>query len=194
MYGGNASVAFGSDTLIKIDMNRDTTIGGIVYQYGKYNRIKDDTITVTGANGLQLSCLGPVNYLVVISDNGIPMNLVADDDGIPDDPPDTVGGLAAERHPPVAAVAMSVFPNPFNPCVNVFYALPARVNGLFRIYNTAGQCLFSSTLSGASRGIRGSIRWDGKNNKGMAQAAGCYLARLTTSNGKALTQKLMMLK
>jgi hypothetical protein len=194
IYGGTDWVAHGGDTLIKKDWSRDTVIGGITYQNGKYNKIEDDTIQVAGGAGILLEVMGCINYVVAISADGIPMDLVADDDGVPDDPPDTLIMAAGKAAKPVTAIALSAFPNPFNPSVNIAYALPGQAGGLYEIYNTSGQCVFSQALHANGGGVRGRIVWNGRNLRGAPVASGLYIGRLTASNGKTLMQKMLLIR
>jgi pimeloyl-ACP methyl ester carboxylesterase len=75
IYGGSGSVVFANDTIVQVNMSN--------YEASKNNFVKTYTVTVSGGAGLTLSMFGPINYLVVISSEGVGMDEVADDGGLP---------------------------------------------------------------------------------------------------------------
>ena len=192
LYGGTDWVACGSDTLIKKDLTRDTTIGGALIHQGKYNKIRDDTIIVSGGAGIRLTVSGCINYLVVISSQGIPMDLAAADDGTPDDAASVERTITASAEH--ALPCLSAFPNPFNPAVTITYAVSPNQSGSCRIYSADGRVVFMRQIPSSYSGGRGVIQWNGRDMRGMPLAAGFYFGKLALQGGKTLTQRLLLLK
>ncbi len=87
---------------------------------------------------------------------------------------------------------VSCYPNPFNPEVNIAFYLQQTEMIDLTIYNIRGQkvrTLFTGVMSGGDH----SCLWDGRDEKGIAQANGVYYYRLQTA-GKTLSGKMVMLK
>ncbi|MBL8025104.1 MAG: hypothetical protein JNL74_01765, partial [Fibrobacteres bacterium] len=78
-YGAADSLWYGTETLLA--------------DGAKPNAFVTDTITVTGTDGMTLKVKGALNYVVIIPNEGIDINLVADDNGImpPFTTPDETG-------------------------------------------------------------------------------------------------------
>lgn len=145
---------------------------------GTANGITIDTITVSGGFA-DFTVNGPINYLVMISSQGININTVADD-GIDYVPPSSVAdGPEATSATP----ALSASPIPFNPVVTIRYALP-DARGLLCIYTPAGRLVRSWAVQG-----RGSLAWDGR---GMT--SGLYIARLVVPGSSTVCIRLLLLK
>lgn len=157
------------------------------------NTIKDDTITITGDSGVTFNVYGPICYMVMISNEGIDINSVADDNGVKVllAPP----GVDAEKAPEtVARMELDAYPNPFNPTVTVHVALLPRTQALYRIYNMKGQLLFQQALSSGPFGMRRAFAWDGRDLKGRVAPSGFYIGQLIANTNKRMTHKLMLLK
>jgi hypothetical protein len=113
-WGGDSPiwVAFGSDTLFK-------------HPAGKINYRETDTITVTGGNGLALNINGAMNYLVLMSGDGVNIDAVADDETLFTVPG---SGSAIEEgvrnDDPGISATLTATPNPFNPALTI--TLPSR--------------------------------------------------------------------
>lgn len=96
--GGNDSVWNGSDI--------------ILHHEGVSNLIGKDTVSVTGGNGLQLSVFGRINYIVIISKEGIDIDAVADDQG---DVVPVYTEQEGNTEIPQTSFSFNASPNPFNP-------------------------------------------------------------------------------
>ena len=94
--------------------------------------------------------------------------------------------------PPALTIAVSNYPNPFNPTTTIRYTVPKDGNVNICIYNTRGQLV--TTLVNERKG-KGSytIVWNGKDNNGNKVSSGIYFTRIIT-DGKSLTTKMLMLK
>ena len=102
-----------------------------------------------------------------------------------DDPDDPVA-------PKVTGVAMSVYPNPFNPETTIALSIPDNQPVTLTIYNVRGQLI--RTLLDNDKVESGSgIVWNGHDDNGKPVSSGIYFARLTTSNGHAI-RKMALIK
>ncbi len=93
---------------------------------------------------------------------------------------------------PPEAIAVSVYPNPFNPQTTISYELP--VSGLVRvgIYNVKGQKVKTLYHGWQAQGTQ-SLIWNGLDEGGSLVGSGVYFAHLE-QNGRSTTVKLMLLK
>ncbi len=82
---------------------------------------------------------------------------------------------------------LSFFPNPANPSTVVSFLLPGPENVNLSIYNLHGQ-LITTLINGMIHSGLHSIHWDASN-----EAAGIYLARLSTNQAHTL-MKIIVLK
>jgi len=99
-------------------------------------------------------------------------------------------GLPGEALPP--ALALTAYPNPFNPQVTLRFALPAAGPLRLSIHDLAGRCV-RELLDGVQPAGPQLQRWDGRDAAGRALPAGVYLARLATPAGSA-SRRLVLLK
>ena len=154
----------GTDTLIK--------------HAGQNNLIKDVRVAVTGGQGLVLRVKGPLNYIVVISDQGIDMNVVSDDGY------NNPNGLSVEDEPAVAETeSVEISPNPFNPAVSISFRGIRNVGSL-KIYDSRGAMVADLT----SRVRNQSVLWNASSN-----ASGLYIAVLNLEK-RQLTRTLLLVK
>jgi len=90
-------------------------------------------------------------------------------------------------------VLHAAYPNPFNPSTHIKLDM-AKDGGrlVLNVYNTLGeriQTLYNGTLS---RGVH-TFTWNGKNDRGAAQASGVYILR--AQSGKQIrTQKMLLVR
>jgi hypothetical protein len=84
------------------------------------------------------------------------------------------------------------FPNPFNPETNIKYALAEGSQVELRIYNMVGQVIRTLVSERQAAG-RYTIRWDGKDDRGLSVSSGIYFYRLTSEKFSDV-KKLMLLK
>lgn len=89
-------------------------------------------------------------------------------------------------------VALSVYPNPFNPETTIRYQIPAAGNTMLEIYNIKGQKVRSLMEMNQSEGEH-SITWNGTDDSGRKLSSGVYLLRLR-GNGYSGQTKLLLMK
>ena len=93
---------------------------------------------------------------------------------------------------PAPTLSMNNYPNPFNPETTIRFDIAKSGDVKLEIYNTKGQ-LVNTLINGKMSPGYHSFKWNGKDNKGQMASSGVYFYRLTT-DGKALTKKMLMLK
>lgn len=103
----------------------------------------------------------------------------------------TLGALNIQTTPTEFALRQN-FPNPFNPETTIKYDLAEGGRVELRIYNMVGQVVRTLVNERQSAG-RYSIRWDGKDDRGLSVSSGIYFYRLTSEKFSAV-KKLMLLK
>ena len=83
-------------------------------------------------------------------------------------------------------------PNPFNNETVIRFSLPQQEQVQLKIINISGQVVRNLVNTNLSAGIH-SVRWDGRDEKGMVVASGLYLYQLK-ANGNQLTKRLILAK
>ncbi|NOY57379.1 MAG: T9SS type A sorting domain-containing protein [Calditrichaeota bacterium] len=84
------------------------------------------------------------------------------------------------------------FPNPFNPSATIRFEIPKAADVKISIFDVLGhkiKILASDKFQPGSH----AIRWDGKDNRGVAAASGTYLVRMQTKEFSA-AKKILLLK
>jgi hypothetical protein len=93
----------------------------------------------------------------------------------------------------INVLSLSVFPNPFNPSINLRVRIPkVNKNASLSIYNTAGQLIWKATFSATEKHSQ-NIIWSGKNRLGQLAPSGIYFVNLSIE-GKKMIRKIMMTK
>ncbi len=83
------------------------------------------------------------------------------------------------------------YPNPFNTETTINYLLPAQTRVELELYNMLGQKV--TTLVNAIKGPGSySVKWDGKDEKGLHVSAGIYIMYLKTGNRSAVKKMLLL--
>jgi len=103
----------------------------------------------------------------------------------------TLGALNVQTTPTEFALRQN-FPNPFNPETTIKYDLADGGRVELRIYNMVGQVIRTLVNERQSAG-RYSVRWDGKDDRGLSVSSGIYFYRLTSEKFSDV-KKLMLLK
>ncbi len=78
---------------------------------------------------------------------------------------------------PDATMALSAFPNPFNPRVTVSWRLPGPTRGDVAVYDLAGRHLRTLAQGALPAGPQ-RVSWDGRDEAGRDLAAGTYLVTM----------------
>lgn len=136
---------------------------------GTPNTIQTDTVSVSSGTGLVLTVAGAINYVVVISNEGVAMNLVADDGSV------YVPPLITVSEPDRPALAeLLVEPNPFNPSLHITYTLPKPEAVSVAVFDPLGKRVAYWPLQRLTAG-RHSLFW----NAGLF-GSGVYVIHMET--------------
>ncbi len=93
----------------------------------------------------------------------------------------------------VRRLAVSNYPNPFNPRTSVRFELPAAGRVDLRIYDPAGRLVRALVADEERDAGAHEIGWDGTDESGAPVAAGIYFVRLT-ADGRDASGKMVLLK
>lgn len=92
----------------------------------------------------------------------------------------------------ITPMRITNYPNPFNPTTTIMYSVPKDGEVKLHIYNLKGQ-LVKILVSESKKSGSYKITWNGDDQSGNRVSSGLYFTRIE-SNGKALTNKMLMLK
>jgi len=91
------------------------------------------------------------------------------------------------------AVALTNYPNPFNPSTTISYSLPTASRARLELFNARGERV-ALLVDGRLPAGPGQIVWNGTDANGRTVASGVYFAQLVTDDGTVARQRLMLLK
>jgi DNA-binding beta-propeller fold protein YncE len=101
--------------------------------------------------------------------------------------------LTAAPLPAVAtALALSAYPNPFNPQVTVAWRLDAPATGVLAVFDAAGRRV-RTLASGTFAAGNHDATWDGRDDSGQPLPSGVYLVSLR-GDGVAATRKVVLME
>ena len=80
----------------------------------------------------------------------------------------------------------AVYPNPFNPTVNISYNLPSAEEVSIRIYNALGQEVHHS--SSQLQAGQHEFSWSGLDQNNRSVSSGIYFARITTADANQMVK------
>ena len=90
------------------------------------------------------------------------------------------------------ALAISSYPNPFNPQTTIRYVVPSRGRVVIAVYDASGARV--ATLVDAEKAAGSYTEaWDGRDDAGRAVSSGVYFARISHASGSK-SEKLVLLK
>lgn len=91
-------------------------------------------------------------------------------------------------------IALSSFPNPFNPSTEIRFTLKNNELVELAVFNSKGErvCRLIENRQLAAQEHR--VSWDGRNELGEELASGVYMARLKLGNQSLSSSKLLLLK
>lgn len=97
------------------------------------------------------------------------------------------------RTPPPARLALSNFPNPFNPNTTIHVALPEATIVSLQVYDVNGALVRTLVRDAMKPEGVFEVEWNGRNDAGKPVSSGVYFYRLTTGK-ETLTRKAVLLK
>ncbi|RMH78872.1 MAG: T9SS C-terminal target domain-containing protein, partial [Calditrichaeota bacterium] len=83
------------------------------------------------------------------------------------------------------------YPNPFNPETNITFALPRATQVTLTIYNVLGQKV-RTLVNGFLEARVHTVRWDGKDDRGVAVPSGFYIYRLEAGDFTGAKRMLLI--
>ncbi|MCP4571003.1 MAG: T9SS type A sorting domain-containing protein [bacterium] len=89
--------------------------------------------------------------------------------------------------PEAPVIAVRAAPNPFNGGTTVVFTVPADGSVELVVFDLAGRRV-KTLVQGFHVAGADSVDWDGRNDAGRSVAAGVYVMRLETPQGRALTK------
>ena len=98
----------------------------------------------------------------------------------------------AEDAPANTRVALSAFPNPFNPHLTITFSLPADSQGSLIIHDVSGRLVRVLNEGTFTQGAN-EIVWNGQDDHGQEVASGVYFVRLTTGKHQE-SRKVILLQ
>ena len=97
-----------------------------------------------------------------------------------------------EEVPSNARVALSAYPNPFNPHLTITFVLPADANGNLVVHDVSGRHVRVLKDGHFAQG-KNEIVWNGKDDQGQGVASGVYFVRLVADEHQE-TKKVVLLR
>jgi endonuclease I len=92
---------------------------------------------------------------------------------------------------PLSTGISSLYPNPFNPLLNISYDLAKSGDVRLEIFNSRGQMVKASSLGSFNAG-RHKLQWDGKDGFGKDCASGLYFIRISSGKESSIRKALLM--
>lgn len=98
----------------------------------------------------------------------------------------------ADNVPVPTKLAITNYPNPFNPSTTIAFSLPDEGIVRLSVYNIRGQRVRDLLSGSLPRGFH-KVVWDGKDNGNRSVSSGLYFVRIETGRTSSV-RKVMMLK
>jgi formylglycine-generating enzyme required for sulfatase activity len=89
------------------------------------------------------------------------------------------------------ALAVSVYPNPFNPQTTVAYKVPRGGNVRVQVFDMRGR-LVSTLVDGSRQSGQHTVTWNGRDDAGQTVGSGIYHVRVVTPSGVASERALLV--
>lgn len=98
--------------------------------------------------------------------------------------------LHSSEYPAPARVALSVWPNPFNPWCTIRFDCPEPAQVRVAVYTVTGQFVRELAAGRRDAGSYSEI-WDGRDQSGAPVASGVYLVRLDAGSNRKLVRVVL---
>ncbi|MDZ4121441.1 MAG: T9SS type A sorting domain-containing protein, partial [Candidatus Cloacimonadaceae bacterium] len=92
---------------------------------------------------------------------------------------------------PVKTELTNLYPNPFNPDLNIVYSLKNRADVALDIINVRGQVVRTLVQDSKNPG-RYNIRWDGRDDLGAACGTGIYFVRFVAGKDMSIRKAVLV--
>ncbi len=143
--------------------------GATSFEYLPPDGDLEGTYRVTSFNELAGESGGAPTYPVVITESG--------------------GAAAVDK---AKRPAISAYPNPFNPEVNIEYVVTHEGTVSVSVYNVGGELVKTLSAEEQPAGLH-RTSWDGKANSGQRVPGGVYFCKVAQKNGERTTAKIILL-
>ena len=165
----------------------DTDKADVIYTY---DSVSDDPEWENEPCGIRLRdfdlvLLGFPLYFMMADEARAFMDYLMDDFG-------ELQPAVDEQSAPVCGVEVSLYPNPFNPDLNIRLMLDRPGRTEIRIYNVRGEMVRSFEPEMLDAGIHNRT-WDGTNSRGTPVSSGIYFVR-TSHAGKINVSRAALIK
>jgi hypothetical protein len=107
-----------------------------------------------------------------------------------EDPTAKILGPTTENTAP-QDYALSAYPNPFNPSMQIRFTMKDAGIATLRVYNLNGQ-LVRELLNEYRAAGEHTIPWDGRNHRGVASASGAYFIRFEAGKEVKLSKVMLV--
>ncbi len=95
------------------------------------------------------------------------------------------------RVPSVFAITGN-YPNPFNPSTSIEFILPERGEAALTLFDSTGRKVRTLHSGALSPGAH-TVRWDGRDDRGIPVSSGAYIVRLD-SGGRSVSHRMLLVK
>ncbi len=101
-------------------------------------------------------------------------------------------GITSADTPPLAEIASSSYPNPFNPATTIEFSLPEAGRTWIGIYSVDGRLVRSLVSEHRDEGVH-RVYWDGRDGDGRVVSSGVYFCNITV-NGISASHKMVLMR
>lgn len=99
---------------------------------------------------------------------------------------------AIGSQPLASALAVTVYPNPFNPTTTIRFTLPSALPVSADVYSVDGSRVRSLARDQIMVPGANVLAWDGRADNGQPVASGVYLVRVVTPVGSSVTRAVLL--
>ena len=101
--------------------------------------------------------------------------------------------VSVDDTPAPAATHLKAWPNPFNPLVNLDYAVTRPGHLQVEVFDLRGNRV-RTLINAPVAETRGTLTWDGRTDSGRMAASGIYLVRLKGPDNQTTSQRVVLAK
>jgi len=173
-------------SLLYVNVTTYDTLATFQSQASSKLGVFKDSVKVFGEDGLKIRVFGPIQYLVVCSNEGVDIDSVALDG----DAFIHAGAVEDGDSVVVSKDDVSAIPNPFNPSTTLRFSLTQASSTSLRIYDGSGR-LVRTVMNGPLGKGQHRVEWNGKDDRGHAVATGIYMVRLNSGLKQSVARLLL---
>jgi len=172
---------------------KEIKMGDIISGFMSESDDKNSTLSFAGAGSSPIEKEGTViTFMFNVVDEAVINNLEIKEIILNETEYD-ISNVQFDKLIPKVFKLSQNYPNPFNPETTIKYQLPKNSKVTLEIYNILGQKVKTLINSDIEAGYH-SIRWNGRNDRGITAASGVYIYMIRTNTGYFKTKKMVFLK